>query len=75
MSGERVTVRVDFYPTGDILPLGITNAEGNSQFIDKVVRVEKLTKNKEIKYYCLSNDAPIVLVYRMGIWYKEKNES
>ena len=55
MSGERVTVRVDFYPTGDILPLGITNAEGNSQFIDKVVRVEKLTKNKEIKYYCLSN--------------------
>ena len=74
MLGERVTVRVDFYPTGDILPLGITNAEGNSQFIDKIVRVEKHTKNEEIKYYCLSNDVPVVLVYRMGIWYKEKDE-
>lgn len=75
MFGERVMVRVDFYPTGEFLPLGITNSEGNTQFIDKIVKIEKHSKTNEIKYYCISDDNPIVLVYRMGIWYKAKGRN
>lgn len=74
MISEMVTVRVDFYPTGDILPLGVTNSRGNSLFIDKIVKVEKLATKDVVKYFCLSNGSPLVLVYNRGVWYIEKNE-
>lgn len=73
MFDKKIIVRVDFYPTGEIVPLGITNLNGNSQYIDKIIKIEKHNHRGELKFFCLSNGTSIVLVYKMGVWYKEVN--
>lgn len=69
---EKVIARVDFYPSGYFVPVGITNDKGISQFIDKVTKVEKSITKDEIKFYCISKDSSLVLLYSMGMWYKVK---
>ena len=71
MPGEMVTVRADFYPNGEIIPLGITYTEGNSRYIDKVIKVEKNITKKETRFYCLSNGLPIELVFNIRGWHIE----
>ena len=36
---EKVIARVDFYPSGYFVPIGITTEKGISQFIDKVTKI------------------------------------
>ena len=38
-------VRADFYPNGEIIPLGITDCHGNSIFVNRVIKVIKITEN------------------------------
>ena len=48
MCNKKIIVRVDFYPNGEIIPLGITDSIGNSHYIDKIIRIEKRRRD-EIK--------------------------
>ena len=66
MGDKKIIVRADFYPGGEIIPLGITDAIGNSQYIDKIIRIEK--ENNQMRYICLSSKKKIILIYRNGVW-------
>ncbi len=34
-------VRADYYPDGQVVPLGITDAEGNTQYLEKTICVKR----------------------------------
>lgn len=47
---ERFIVRLDFYPNGDILPLGFTDMRGHTTYVDEIVD-KKIEKNT-VKILC-----------------------
>lgn len=67
MCNKKIIVRVDFYPNGEIIPLGITDSIGNSHYIDKIIRIEKRRRD-EINYICLCSNKQIILTYKNGVW-------
>ena len=65
-------VRADFYPNGDIIPLGITNLKGETQFIEKIITIEKSIVDKKTKYVCESRNNIMLLILKDGRWYREQ---
>lgn len=47
-------VRADFYPNGEIIPLGITDCHGNSLYVNKITETVK-TKENNIRFKCTSS--------------------
>lgn len=45
------TVRADFYPDGDIIPLGITDSHGNSYFVNRIIEIMR-TGDRSICFKC-----------------------
>lgn len=61
-------VRVDFYPNGEIIPLGITDCHGNSIFVNRVIKVIKITENN-IHFRCsASGNRVLFLSFEGGKW-------
>lgn len=67
MVDRKIIIRADFYPSGEIIPLGITNSLGDSWYIDKIIKIEKRGLN-EISYICLCSNKQIILTYKNGVW-------
>lgn len=44
-------VRADFYPNGEIIPLGITDCYGNSMFVNRVIETTRIKENN-IRFKC-----------------------
>ena len=44
-------VRADFYPNGEIIPLGITDCNGNSIFVNKIIETVR-TKENNFRFKC-----------------------
>lgn len=44
-------VRADFYPNGEIIPLGITDCHGNSIYVNKITKTTR-TKENNIRFKC-----------------------
>lgn len=44
-------VRADFYPNGEIIPLGITDCHGNSIFVNRVIETTRIKENN-IRFKC-----------------------
>lgn len=71
---NKYIVRADFYPNGDIVPLGITDDVGNSVYIKKIVKVER-ENNKNgyvLTYYCICSAGDYILKYGNNEWYCSK---
>lgn len=58
-------VRADFYPNGEIIPLGITDCYGNSLFVGRVIKVIKITENN-IHFKCSANENKVLLLSFVG---------
>jgi hypothetical protein len=54
-------VRADFYPNGDIIPLGITDCNGNSIFVNKVTETTR-TKENSIRFKCSASGGRVFLL-------------
>lgn len=47
-------VRADYYPDGEIIPLGITDCHGNSMFVNKIIETIR-TDDNVIRIKCSTN--------------------
>ena len=60
-------VRADYYSNGEIIPLGITDNQGYSQYLRKV-KVNKKS-DSELHFDCLTNTGKkVVLLFSKGKW-------
>ncbi|MBE6808004.1 MAG: hypothetical protein E7524_00890 [Ruminococcaceae bacterium] len=60
-------VRADFYPDGNILPLGITNKKGKTFFIRKIIEKKYISPN-EYKFKCVADEKEFILVFKENKW-------
>lgn len=68
---KEYTVRADFYPCGEIIPLGITDCQGNSLFIQKTIKVQKVEKGG-LLFECLANNKrKLLLTFKDNKWIVE----
>ena len=64
-------VRADFYPDGNIIPLGITDRSGKTMFIDQVMKMERKSFGSDQHEYifsCLVNREEIILRFIDNKW-------
>ena len=64
-------IRADYYPNGEIVPLGITDCQGNSQYLRTIKKIEE--GNENLCYYeCVtSKDKKILLSFSNNKWIVE----
>ena len=63
-------VRVDFYPDGRIIPLGITDNQGNTTFIQKSELV--FSNGNGTQYFeCITKNMQFSLEFKNGKWHIE----
>ena len=61
-------VRADFYPNGEIVPLGITDGQGDTVFIQQ----SKDAFSDEVgtkRFECVTKAGKLCLEFRNGKWY------
>ena len=54
-------VRADFYPNGEIIPLGITDCHGNSIYVNKITETTR-TKENNIRFKCSVSEGRVFLL-------------
>ena len=64
---NRYIVRADFYPDGEILPLGITDSWGGTHFFRQVKRIV-MGKARRHKFECISDEKLFVLLFDGEKW-------
>ena len=63
----KYIVRADFYPSGEIRPLGITDGYGDTVFIQK--SKEAFSNSDGTKgFQCLTNKGQFFLIFKNGKW-------
>lgn len=60
-------VRADFYPEGQIVPIGVTDANGNSVFI-KSIQKSSRGPDQEYIIICDTNKGLCTLVFKNNRW-------
>lgn len=55
-------VRADFYPNGKIIPLGITDCNGNSIFVNKIIETIR-TKENNIRFKCSASGGRVFFLF------------
>lgn len=60
-------VRADFYPDGKIIPLGITNSQGKTSYIQHIITSLRVYPN-EYRIKCVSDGKVISLIFKNGYW-------
>lgn len=64
---QEYIVRADFYPEDQIIPLGITDKNGNTVYIQKIVSV----RNDEILgrvFDCVADIGRCILTFKNSRW-------
>lgn len=67
----RFIVRVDYYPNGSIVPIGVTNESGESIYIDQIERIDRYIStsgNAEYHFLCRSKTRLFWLVFCDNRW-------
>ena len=54
-------VRADFYPNGEIIPLGITDCNGNSIYVNKITETTRIKENN-IRFKCSVSEGRVFLL-------------
>ncbi len=57
----KYIVRADFYPDGEIVPLGITDCHGNSKFVSRIIEIAK-TNDNAIHFKCTTDGSEVFLL-------------
>ena len=61
-------VRADFYPDGQVLPLGITDIEGNTQYLERTISINRIGKT-DYSFDCITTcKKKIKLSFLEGKW-------
>lgn len=60
-------IRADFYPNGEVVPLGLTDKYGNSLYVQKAKRIKK-GGDKDCCFECLANGERFLLTFRGDKW-------
>ena len=55
----KYIVRADYYPSGEILPIGITDEQGNSTYIKDVVKTHRFNYECCV-YECITNNKKVI---------------
>ena len=67
-------VRADYYPNGEIVPLGITDHNGNTLYLNEMEMIRTPGINN-FRFVCLtSSNKKIILLYSEGKWNIENNQ-
>ena len=73
MENEKcVDVRVDFCKNGDFFPIEFIDANGETNYIKKIERVENryIVLNKSQRYYyCITSKRSVILIFQSNKWY------
>ncbi len=64
---QKYIVRADFYPDGTVVPLGLTNEDGNTLYVKKIRKIDVLGPG-EYKIYCIADKTPFVLLFKDNKW-------
>lgn len=63
----KYIVRADYYPNGEIIPLGITDCHGNSLYVREVITT--ICEENSCRFNCrMSDDREITLVLSNNKW-------
>ena len=66
-------VRADYYPNGEIVPLGITDHNGTTLYLNEMEMIRTPGINN-FRFVCLtSSNKKIILLYSEGKWNIENN--
>ncbi len=66
-------VRADYYPSGEVIPLGITDRNGNTLYL-KETEISASTGINNFRFVCLtSSNKKIILIFSEGKWNIENN--
>lgn len=65
---EEYIVRADFYPDGEIIPLGITDCQGNTIYVKKSKMVFSNGKDAR-RFECVAESRHFSLEFRNSKWY------
>ena len=64
---QNYTVRADFYPDGSVLPIGLTDNNGETIYLESVQRLVESNK-EDLLFHCTANGETIVLVFSNRMW-------
>ncbi len=67
MLGNGYIVRVDFYPEGGIIPLGITDKTGNTAYIQKIISMRN-DENLGCVFDCVTDIGRCILTFKNDRW-------
>jgi hypothetical protein len=60
-------IRADFYPNGEVVPLGLTDNHGNSLYVQKAKRIKH--GSDEYSYFeCLADGKRFLLTFKGVEW-------
>ena len=74
---NRYIVRADYYPDGNIIPLGINDLSGTTFYIEQVCSVKKkisATGQLVYKFVCIADKKKITLLFKNNKWDCSFNE-
>ena len=60
-------VRADFYPNGEVIPLGITDNYGRSFYVTRIIQIQRIGIN-EIAIECIIDSKHYILSLKNNIW-------
>lgn len=67
MKGNFI-IRADFYSCGNVIPLGITDENGNTLYIEKIIET-KYTNHNELRIKCLAEKNIYILTLKNNHWF------
>ncbi|MBQ2968624.1 MAG: hypothetical protein IJE10_10965 [Clostridia bacterium] len=70
---EEYIVRADFYPNGQIVPLGITGVGGETIYIHKYIE-NKQTSSKQSEFICFTEKGEYKLTLNNKKWTVKVND-
>ena len=72
MYDNKIIVRADYYPSGEIIPLCVTLPSGESVFLDAITTIENDFETNKVLYHCLAKGNTIILSRQNNTWFVEK---
>ncbi len=65
---KKHIVRADFYPNGQIIPLGVTDDSGKTSYVNKVLSINYKNTGEEI-IRCIIKNRKHTLVLKNNKWH------
>lgn len=68
---NKYIVRADFYPDGNVIPIGLTDSSGNTLWIQKIKK-KSYIGTSDYQFECVANGRNITLLLKDNHWIVSK---